>query len=170
MIIELDKLEHSSNELSVVIDAAECDLESDSARAIGDIHLIGNIKREAPLVFLSGKVNGSIEIDCSRCLEPVEQALMLGFRAGYKFGSVENVSGSVELENSDLDIETLENPYIDVAAAVREQILLSLPEQFFCNENCKGLCQKCGENLNLVNCDCADGEIDPRWAALKELS
>jgi uncharacterized protein len=52
---------------------------------------------------------------------------------------------------------------------VREQILLNLPEQVFCKEDCKGLCQKCGANRNLIDCKCDSDETDPRWAALKNL-
>ena len=57
----------------------------------------------------------------------------------------------------------------DSVEVVREQILLAMPEQVFCWEDCKGLCPKCGTNLNLIDCKCADDEVDPRWAALKSL-
>ena len=59
---------------------------------------------------------------------------------------------------------------IDLAEIAREQILLELPQQFFCKDDCRGLCEKCGRNLNLKDCDCEDDEIDPRWAALKNLN
>jgi uncharacterized protein len=52
---------------------------------------------------------------------------------------------------------------------VREQILLAVPEQVFCREDCKGLCLKCSANRNLIDCNCEEKEIDPRWAALKNL-
>jgi len=56
-----------------------------------------------------------------------------------------------------------------MADVIREQILLATPEQVYCRDNCEGLCPKCGENRNLINCNCSDDDIDPRWAALKDL-
>jgi uncharacterized protein len=45
-----------------------------------------------------------------------------------------------------------------------------VPTQVLCRDDCKGLCAKCGANLNLADCDCEDKEIDPRWAELKRLA
>jgi uncharacterized protein len=70
---------------------------------------------------------------------------------------------------SDLDVDAITSDELDLKEVVREQILLNLPEQEFCGEDCKGLCQKCGTNLNLIDCKCEETEIDPRWAALKNL-
>ena len=58
---------------------------------------------------------------------------------------------------------------LDLKEIIREQILLNLPEQVFCTPDCKGLCPKCGANRNLIDCNCNETEIDPRWAALKNL-
>jgi uncharacterized protein len=68
-----------------------------------------------------------------------------------------------------LDESLVENGLIDTAEVVREQILLAIPDQVFCREDCKGLCPKCGANLNLIDCKCSDDDIDPRWAALRNL-
>jgi len=62
-----------------------------------------------------------------------------------------------------------EGDELDLTELVREQILLNLPEQTFCNPDCKGLCPKCGQNRNLIDCNCEENETDPRWAALKNL-
>ena len=68
-----------------------------------------------------------------------------------------------------MDVSVIEGFEIDLTELVREQILLNLPEQVFCREDCKGLCEKCGANRNLINCNCEEKEIDPRWSALKNL-
>jgi uncharacterized protein len=51
---------------------------------------------------------------------------------------------------------------------VCEDIVFSLPLRFLCDEECKGLCSRCGKNLNDGPCDCKK-EIDPRMAALLQL-
>ena len=54
--------------------------------------------------------------------------------------------------------------------AVREQIMLAVPEFVICRETCRGLCPRCGTNLNESDCGCSEPQVDGRWAALKRLS
>jgi uncharacterized protein len=53
---------------------------------------------------------------------------------------------------------------------LREQVLLSLPARTLCQQDCKGLCPRCGENRNQTECSCEQGPSDPRWEALAGLS
>jgi len=52
---------------------------------------------------------------------------------------------------------------------LRDYAILSIPMKKLCNEDCKGLCYKCGKNLNNGSCDCESAEIDSRWKPLLEL-
>ena len=79
------------------------------------------------------------------------------------------VEKEAELRIEDLDVSIYEGDKIDLSELVREQIILNLPEKIFCSEDCKGLCAKCGANRNLIDCNCDKKELDPRWAALKNL-
>ncbi|MGB6974060.1 MAG: DUF177 domain-containing protein [Terracidiphilus sp.] len=45
-----------------------------------------------------------------------------------------------------------------------------MPARTLCKADCKGLCPRCGKNRNVEPCDCAEGESDPRWQALEDLS
>ncbi len=76
---------------------------------------------------------------------------------------------NVELQKDDLIRSVYEGDAVDLDELVREQILLALPTRTLCREECKGLCPECGANLNAGECDCAQKEIDPRWAALADL-
>src|SRR5215213_1677197 len=76
---------------------------------------------------------------------------------------------NVELQAEDLILSAYEGDAVDLDELVREQILLALPSRHLCREDCKGLCQKCGANLNDAPCSCEQGEVDPRWAALADL-
>ena len=58
---------------------------------------------------------------------------------------------------------------LDLGPVVREQILLALPMDALCTEDCKGLCQVCGGNLNEKECSCDRHVPDPRWAKLKNI-
>lgn len=58
---------------------------------------------------------------------------------------------------------------LDISQEIRDLVILSLPYQLFCRENCRGLCAGCGANLNEEECRCESAEINPRWGVLKRL-
>ena len=58
---------------------------------------------------------------------------------------------------------------LDLRPAVREEWLLAAPAFVLCREDCKGLCPRCGADLNEGPCSCTKTEIDPRWASLAAL-
>ncbi|MBN1321859.1 MAG: DUF177 domain-containing protein [Thermoleophilia bacterium] len=71
-------------------------------------------------------------------------------------------------EDSDLSV-FIEDLVVDVAGVTREAIVLALPEQLVCSPECKGLCPRCGQDLNLGECSCEAIEGDERWQKLREL-
>lgn len=148
----------------------DVDLELPNARVTRPVRLIGTAVKSSSGVVIRGNVTGLIEIDCDRCLEPVEQPLDI--ELDLEFEPIQRLDGgaNLELHASDMKVDALDGSEIDIAEIAREQILLDLPQQFFCGEDCKGLCEKCGMNLNVKDCDCENEEIDPRWAALKNLN
>jgi uncharacterized protein len=75
-----------------------------------------------------------------------------------------------KLDTEGSDEETLlESSVLDLAPILEEEITLNLPLQVICSESCKGLCPKCGADLNKETCTCSDERIDPRLEALKNL-
>jgi len=77
----------------------------------------------------------------------------------------EGSAGSFELALA--DEETYSGTAIDLAPAIREQVILAAPPSPLCSEDCKGLCPICGQDKNLRDCGCVEARIDPRWEALK---
>ncbi len=75
----------------------------------------------------------------------------------------------IELSSEDLEFGYYEGDRFDLAEVVREQILLAKPMKHLCRDDCKGLCQKCGQNLNKGICGCKEESTDPRWATLKNI-
>ena len=62
-----------------------------------------------------------------------------------------------------------EGEVVDLRPMIREELLLVVPEFPVCREDCRGLCPRCGTNLNESECDCRSAEADPRWEALRKL-
>ena len=58
---------------------------------------------------------------------------------------------------------------IDLVPLITEQIILQVPMKALCGETCRGLCPRCGVNLNLASCNCRNEDIDPRLAVLKNV-
>ena len=97
---------------------------------------------------------------CARCMEPVEREMRYTFRHQL-IESLEEDYNDDYIEAPDLSL--------DLDELVSSDILLELPSKFLCRGDCQGLCQKCGHNLNLGDCDCDKAEIDPRLESLKAL-
>ena len=169
MIVDLTEIEGSSRSYRFDLAANDLDLDSPGVRLTSDVHVECNVSRNAAQVEVDGKIEVQAEIECTRCLEPAVRTLPIDFRASYV--APENFAATKEHEVAadDLDRDVLEGDRLDLKEVVREQILLNLPEQVFCSEDCKGICPKCGGNRNLVDCKCDLTETDPRWEALRNL-
>ena len=169
MIIDLINLEKSPFDFEFPLAAFEIDLESDIAKLKNTVTTKGKLTKRTAQIDVEGKISADIEVDCTRCLKSVDKTLEFPFSVSYVTPENYSEAKETELRNDDLDVAVFEGDKIDLTELVREQILLNLPVQVFCKEDCKGLCEKCGANLNLTDCNCKEEEIDPRWAALKNL-
>lgn len=169
MKVDLRTLEDKQTSFDFTLSAGAVDLESDAAKLKNEVKAHGKLKKGIAQTDVEGEIFAAVEIECSRCLQPTESSLEIPFNA--VFVTPENYTQEKEAEISaaDLEVSIFEGDQIDLGELVREQILLNLPTRKFCQENCQGLCQKCGANRNLIDCKCEEKEIDPRWAALKNL-
>lgn len=125
----------------------------------------GTVTRMGARLLLNADVSGTVRLRCSRCIElfdmPIETALDIIFYRG-------EVPRDVDEDDIVPVTEADEGGY-DILPHVREAVILELPMRFLCSEDCKGLCPRCGANLNRGPCGCAQVEDDPRWAPLKKL-
>ncbi|MEP7077148.1 MAG: DUF177 domain-containing protein [Acidobacteriota bacterium] len=169
MIVDLAENDQWPKNFDVTIDRPGIDLEREDARLAGPVAANGSIEKHAGWFSVSGQVSANVEIDCSRCLDPLKRLLAISFDIRLLDNEVLSGAAEREVEKGDLDLSVIDDERVDMNHIVREQILLELPEQVFCSENCKGLCPKCGSNRNLIDCKCEEDEIDPRWAALMNL-
>lgn len=128
-----------------------------------DVHL--EVQHAGSDVVALGRVEGEAEVACRRCLEPVrvpiDQEVTLVFRAGVS---------QAEAEAEEIYPLPERGQELDLNGALREHLLLAVPEFLECQEACKGLCPHCGVNLNETTCSCEKTQSDDRWAALKQLS
>lgn len=169
MLIDLVNLEGSSQRFEFSLSADELDFDGENVRLKSNVSASGEIAKRIIQTDVAGTISSKAEIDCARCLLPIEKILAISFDVSYVTADDFGEGNSLEVEAQDLDTDVLSGDCLDLKEIVREQILLNFPTQAFCKEDCKGLCQKCGANRNLINCYCEEKEIDPRWSALKNL-
>lgn len=115
-------------------------------------------------LFLEGKTKLSLLIPCSRCLDPVRNDFDLSMEASLDMKQTE------EERIEELD----EQPYVsgynlDVDQLVCNELLLNLPMKVLCDEDCKGICNRCGANLNHETCDCDRSSLDPRMSLIQDI-
>ena len=115
-------------------------------------------------MHMEGSVRLSLSMPCSRCLEPVTVPFEL------------EIDQELDLSQTEEErVEALdEQPYIsgynlDVDQLVLNELLLNLPMKVLCKEDCKGICNRCGTNLNRGTCDCEDTGLDPRMSVVRDL-
>ena len=120
---------------------------------------LGNRKLEA-----EGQAMLTLIIPCDRCLDPVEVPLEF------------DIVRTLDLNESEEErVEELdEQPYLkgynlDVDQLVCDELILNLPMKVLCSESCKGICNRCGTNLNHETCDCDKRSMDPRMAVIQDI-
>ena len=110
-----------------------------------------------------------VELTCSRCLGRFHHPLKIKFEEEY-IPTVDIHSGSPLPSPEEASSFTIDESHtIDLMEATRQYSLMAIPMKALCDEDCAGLCQKCGQNLNQGKCDCPAEDIDPRWSELTKL-
>jgi uncharacterized protein len=130
----------------------------------GKIRLAGNE------VFVNGHVDTRAQVECDRCLKLIELPVNADFELEYITGSEYETSAVAELTEAEMSVAVFDGEALDIDEIVKEQILLAVPTRMLCREDCKGICPQCGVDKNTGECNCETKEIDPRWAALKNLN
>ncbi len=113
---------------------------------------------------VEGKAKLALTIPCDRCLEPV--------RVDLDFDIIRtlDLSESEEGRTEDLDEQPYVNGFnLDVDQLVCDELILNLPMKVLCSESCKGICNRCGTNLNRETCDCDIRSADPRMAVIQDI-
>jgi uncharacterized protein len=169
MRIELDKLEEQGGKFAQVYDPTELPLDEPDIRLLEPAEVSGRIHRAGKEVELRGRLHTRLEVVCGRCLKPVELPLAKEFKERFVRAVSWAAEEQHELQAEDLDLAVFDGEGIELDDLVREELLLAVPVNVLCREDCRGLCPTCGIDRNLSDCQCQINEIDARWEKLKEL-
>ena len=161
MILDLKRVFLGENERIAL--HTEVDMGSGSYGKTGFVPPVEadiTVRNRAGLVEFEADVSFTYRFECDRCAKAADRSY------AYKFRHI--IVEKLSDESGDDHIEAPDYK-LDTDALLRDDVLLELPSKFLCKESCKGLCPKCGKNLNEGSCTCNTRETDPRLAVLKQL-
>jgi len=169
MQIELKAIESSGGKFAHNYLPGELDFQDERVVLAEPPAISGQITRDGNRLKVAGQAQARVQVECDRCLQPVELPVKTDFDLEYVRTEQYRESQAAELSEEDLDLSVYEGEAIEIDEIAREQLLLAVPTQVLCKEDCKGLCATCGTNRNLADCNCEDINIDPRWAELRKM-
>jgi uncharacterized protein len=143
--------------------------EDEAYRVTAPVDVDLQIQKEKDRFRLTGTARTCLELACSRCLESFEFPFDGAFDLRYVPVSELVHDAEHEVGGEDLDTGFYEDDQIDLNVLLREQFYLALPMKPLCKDSCRGLCARCGRNLNRERCQCTSTWEDPRLAPLKTL-
>lgn len=117
------------------------------------------------VILAEAQIYLKLAIPCDRCLEDVNNEFNVKVSKEINL----NESEAERLESLDNLEYMTEDSKLDVEKFVYDEILVNLPMKVLCNDNCKGICNRCGANLNFETCDCDTTELDPRMAKIRDI-
>lgn len=120
----------------------------------------GSVTNHAGALVLSGTARSELDLVCDRCGKEFSREKVVPLDS--------LLADKLENENSEDDIILLDGNELDLDEVVTTAFVLAMDTKNLCSEDCKGLCAKCGADLNLGPCGCRP-DVDPRWAALAQL-
>lgn len=143
--------------------------EVDAARSAANVEL--DLYRTGHEVVVRGALTGDLATICSRCADEAHVAIdtpveVIFVPRGTEIAAADEDDGDLVAAP---EVVHYDDETIDLAETLREELLLALPLAPLCREDCKGLCARCGKELNAGPCDCPEEPRDDRWSALRNV-
>ena len=162
---ELGRRPGSQREVSRTV-PAPADLGIEVLRVPEGVPVELDLRTEAVMegVLVTGTARAALEGECVRCLEPISDEIEVRFQELFVYDDRE-VDPDEELE-----VSKLQDDLVDLEPLLRDAVVLALPFQPLCQDDCPGLCVECGARLADDPDHRHDDPVDPRWAALVDLS
>jgi uncharacterized protein len=136
-----------------------------SVPAGADLHLDLRLESVTEGVLVSGTVTAEVAGECGRCLRAIGDTLTVTLQELYAYQH----SATEETTEED-EVHRLQGDLLDLEPALRDAVVLELPNHPLCREDCPGLCPDCGVPWDELPADHSHQQLDPRWAALSRLT
>ncbi len=162
MIINFSDLLSKKNrkkEISLSFELEPFEFEGEEIRAIEKVDVKGVAISEKDVILIEASVKTKLKLNCSRCLDTFIYPIDIDIEERFTTNS----------ESEDEEAVVVIDDVLDITELVETSIISTLPIKRVCKDDCKGLCQKCGCNLNVKACDCNKEDVDIRFEVLRGL-
>jgi uncharacterized protein len=140
-------------------------VEMIGVQARSDLTLSVRLESVSEGVLVSGTVTGQLVGECGRCLRPINDTLDVEIQELYAYAN----SATDETTDED-EVGRMQGDLIDLEPALRDAVVLTLPNNPLCREDCPGLCPECGVHWDELPDDHRHQQVDPRWASLTDMT
>jgi uncharacterized protein len=168
VLIDLTDIDDSPVDFDEKLTVPPERLDDPAVSAPLEVRLEGVMRPMGSCYRIDGRIAAGGSLACSRCLEPVAWQVDDSFAVEYRRAHPDDAE--VELTDDELDVAFLDGDVLDLREVAAEQLLLALPMRIVCDEQCAGLCPRCGANRNRDGACVCEPEGDPRWDALREMT
>jgi len=179
LCIHLGSITEEGLEIDERVEVAAFPLLDDLSRNEGirfilpiEVHLRASFAGAS--VRIDGRVASTVRLLCSRCLTPFELGLAADFSATavpeLPDQMTDETQAEVELAANEMEVIAYSGNSIDLHGEVAQQLIMALPFNPQCAKACRGLCSRCGANLNIAPCQCTSENDGNPFAVLKKLS
>ena len=166
LVFEFEKSAAAFPVLAEMVDHGECEFSA-------PIGTILRVQRIGDMVEIDGDIETSVRLPCSRCLQPFETHLKSHFALTCLHRATDDIEDSepqeVELSAENMGIVYYQGEKINLKDTIQEQVVMAFPFRALCRQDCRGLCPKCGADLNEDLCDCDRRSSPGKFAVLKNL-
>jgi uncharacterized protein len=171
VFFRVQELELRAGRFDVELSPGTIEFLDPKLRQVGPLKAAGKVELAVESlgeIRVKGHLAVRMEADCDRCLEPARFPVESDFELYYRPVS-EGYGEEKAIDEEESQMGFYEGDGLELNDVLREEVLLELPMQRICSEDCKGICPVCGQNRNQVDCACQAKAADDRWAALKAL-
>ncbi len=169
MKIEVLALREGENSLELHESAAGLGLRDLPCEFQSEVLVKLRLHKRSDQIVVLGTAGGTVSEECSRCLRRSDRKFSVEFEIFCDKIGAQKDRPQPDEEEGETYLAHHDGRILDIGPVVREAVLLSVPMQALCTEDCRGLCPVCGVNLNEQTCGCAAGKPDARWSALDKL-
>ena len=170
-VVDLKDLGHEKIHVEDSFEPGVLDYGVEGIRQVDALKWSATIQRADSEIRVTGSLTASIEQACSRCLEPARFDLTKPFDLYFAQRDEAMFDEDQEVELSQRDTQTafFTGTQLLIGDVLREQVLLGLPMKALCRLDCKGLCPRCGTNLNVNTCNCPVESFSPHMDKLLQI-
>ena len=162
MIINFSDLLSKKNrkkEISLSFELEPFEFEGEEIRAIEKVDVEGVAISENDVIVIEASIKTKLKLNCSRCLDTFIYPIDIDIE--------ERFTNNKELQ--DEEIMFVDGDTLNITEIIENSIISTLPIKRLCKEDCKGICSRCGANLNQGSCDCDTADLDPRMAVISDI-